>query len=109
MSFLNNSNTDPTSAPLMVEIGRLQRELDHANESIDDKLERLEEAGLGVVGLTTKLEDARVRIVTLEDEISRLVRREDRRIRRLLRLRCQKCRVRVDTKGLTEGVNVDER
>ena len=92
--------------PLISEIHRLQRELDRANDSIDDKLDKLEDAGMGVVGLTKKLEDARAKIVTLEDEITRLSRKEDRRTRRLTRIRCQKCHIKVDVKSLTQ---VDER
>jgi hypothetical protein len=109
MSWLNNTVGDSTVSPLIAEISRLQRELDRANESIDDKLDKLEDAGLGVVGLTKKLEDARSRIVALEDEIARLSRREDRRIRRLERARCQKCHTKVDLRGMTHPSEGDER
>ena len=50
----------------MEELHRLQKELDIANESIDDKLDKLGEAGLGVVELTKALEEARRRIAKLE-------------------------------------------
>jgi len=109
MSWLNNSAADPSVSPLVAEINRLQRELDRANESIDDKLDKLEDAGLGVVGLTKKLEDARSRIIALEDEIARLSRREDRRIRRLERARCQKCHIKVDLRDVITSVEADER
>src|ERR1700737_2142082 len=102
MSWLNNSPTDPTVSPLIAEISRLQRELDRANESIDDKLDKLEDAGLGVVGLTKKLEDARSKIVALEDEIARLSRKEERYMRRFSRMRCQKCNIKVDLRKLTQ-------
>ncbi|KAJ7224111.1 hypothetical protein GGX14DRAFT_548737 [Mycena pura] len=95
-SWLNNTTTDGAVSPLLVEISRLQQELDRANESIDNKLDQLEDAGLGVVGLTRRLEDARTKIVTLEEEIARLSRRDERRIRRLERARCQKCLVKVN-------------
>jgi predicted nucleic acid-binding Zn-ribbon protein len=100
---------EPPMEPLIAEINRLQSELDRANDSIDDKLDKLEDAGLGVVGLTKKLEDARARIVILEDEIARLSRREDRRIRRLERARCQKCLTKVDLRGITASAVIDER
>lgn len=109
MSWLNNTTADPSLSPLVAEINRLQHELDRANESIDDKLDRLEDAGLGVVGLTKKLEDARARILSLEDEIARLSRREDRRIRRLERARCQKCHVKVDWHTVLTSTAADER
>ncbi|KAF8238118.1 hypothetical protein L208DRAFT_1243498 [Tricholoma matsutake] len=98
ISWLNNT-TDPSMSPFIAEITRLQRELDRANESIDDKLDKLEDAGLGVVGLTKKLEDARSKISALEDEIARLSRREERRLCRLERTRCQKCHTKVNFLG----------
>lgn len=100
---MKTPTNDPSVAPLLSEIHRLQRELDRANESIDDKLDKLEDAGLGVVGLTKKLEDAKARIVSLEDEIERLNRREERRIRRLARVRCQKCNIKLDLRYLSQG------
>ncbi|KAF8075138.1 hypothetical protein FPV67DRAFT_1605655 [Lyophyllum atratum] len=102
MSWLNNTTSDPTVSPLVAEINRLQRELDLANDSIDDKLDKLEDAGLGVVGLTKKLEDARAKISTLEDEIARLSRREERRIRCLERARCQKCHIKINFSNLVQ-------
>ncbi|KAG6841233.1 hypothetical protein C0991_000517 [Blastosporella zonata] len=106
MSWLNNTAADPTLSPLISEINRLQKELDRANDSIDDKLDKLEDTGLGVVGLTKKLEDARAKISTLEDEIARLSRREERRIRRLEKARCQKCHIKIDFAKLNQ---LDER
>ncbi|KAL4266485.1 Pericentrin/AKAP-450 centrosomal targeting domain-containing protein [Pleurotus pulmonarius] len=96
MSWLNNSPTVPDVAPFVSEISRLQKELDLANQSIDDKLDKLEDVGFDVVGLTKKLEDARSRITSLEDEIARLLRREERRNHRLERIRCKKCLLKVD-------------
>lgn len=87
---------DPMVAPLVSEIARLQRELDRANESIDEKLEQLEDAGFGNVGLTQQLEDARARVSALEDEIARLSRKDDRRTRRMQKMKCNKCRTKVD-------------
>jgi predicted nucleic acid-binding Zn-ribbon protein len=109
MSWLNNTTSDPTVAPLVAEISRLQRELDRANESIDDKIDRLGEAGVGVVNLTKRLEDARSRITNLEEDIARLSRRENRRIRRLERARCLKCHGKVDLRGLDRAAEGDER
>ncbi|KAJ8079575.1 hypothetical protein PM082_011162 [Marasmius tenuissimus] len=102
MSWLNNTfAADSSVAPLVAELSRLQRELDLANESIDDKLDRLEDAGLGVVGLTRKLEQARSRIQALEDELARLKRGEERRLHRLERARCKKCLTKVDVRSLS--------
>ena len=100
---------DATSAPLMAEISRLQHELQLANESIDEKLDRLEDAGIGVVSLTNELEDARAKIIALEDEIGRLGRREQRRTQRLEKLRCQKCRMKVDVRALQQRPIGDDR
>lgn len=100
---------DPTVAPLVHELARLQQELDRANASIDEKLDRLEDAGFGAVDLTKQLEDARNEIVSLEDELARMSRREERRIRRLQRLRCTKCRTKIDMRGLDSTGDGDER
>ena len=100
---------DPSVSPLVAEIQRLQHQLDMANQSIDDKLDKLEDAGLGVVGLTTQLEDARERIAQLEDELARLSRKEDRMQRRLQSVRCTKCRAKVDLRGLLTASTGDER
>ncbi|KAG6831612.1 hypothetical protein H0H87_004674 [Tephrocybe sp. NHM501043] len=102
MSWLNNTSTDPTASPLVAEINRLQKELDRANDSIDDKLDKLEDTGLGVIGLTKKLEDARAKISAMEGEVARLSRREERRIRRLEKARCQKCRIKIDILKLNQ-------
>ncbi len=58
--------------PLLAEISSLQKQLDIANESIDDKLDKLEEAGLGVTDLTKALDEARSRIANLEVQLMHL-------------------------------------
>jgi DNA repair exonuclease SbcCD ATPase subunit len=103
------ANADPSVYPLVAEIHRLQRELDHANESVDEKLDRLEDAGHGVIGLTKKLEDARAQLAIKEDELSRLARREQRRVKRLERARCGKCKVKMDLRYLERAADGDER
>ena len=109
MSWLQTTIQTPGAAPLVAEIERLQHELDIANESIDEKLDRLEDAGVGSIKLTNQLEDARARVVSLEEELGRLARREDRRTRRLERLRCSKCRMKVDLRGVLHSHAGDER
>ena len=96
-------------SPLIAEIARLQAELDRANDNIDQKLDELEDAGLGAVSLTRDLEDARSKISQLENEVARLQRREQRRRHRIERLRCQKCLVKVDTSTLQRFCDADER
>ncbi|KAI0692519.1 hypothetical protein BC835DRAFT_1508673 [Cytidiella melzeri] len=108
LSWLQSTMHDATAAPLVAEIERLQSELERANESIDEKLDRLEDAGLGAVSLTNQLEDARAKIISLEDDVARLERREERRIRRLEKLRCQKCHIKVDTRALQQRSTGDE-
>ena len=103
-SWLNATMNDPTS-PFFSEIARLRQELERANQSIDEKLERIEEAGMDVVSLTRKVEDGRARIATLEDEIDRLSRKDDRRTRRLQKMRCWKCRTKIDARS----IDADER
>ncbi|KAG1881054.1 hypothetical protein F4604DRAFT_1992869 [Suillus subluteus] len=108
LSWLNNTTGDASVSPLLNEIARLQTELDRANDSIDQKLDELEDAGLGVVSLTRDLELARSKISQMENEMGRLERREERRLHRLQRLRCQKCMVKVDTSTLQRFYDADE-
>ncbi|KAG2345767.1 hypothetical protein BDR05DRAFT_960035 [Suillus weaverae] len=108
LSWLNNTTGDASVSPLLSEIARLQTELDRANDNIDQKLDELEDAGLGVVSLTRELELARSKISQMENEMGRLQRREDRRLHRLQRLRCQKCMVKVDTSTLQRFYDADE-
>lgn len=63
---------------------------------------------MGIVGLTEKLEDAKTRTATLEDEIGRLVRRDERRVRKLERVKCFECGVKVDVSRII-GNNDSER
>ena len=63
---------DAPAGRLLYEIQHLQRELNIANQSVDDKLDKLEEAGLDMVGLTNALESARQRILSLEKEMCML-------------------------------------
>ncbi|KAI8969366.1 hypothetical protein BD414DRAFT_503572 [Trametes punicea] len=108
MSWLQSTMQDPSVSPLVAELARLQQELDRANASIDDKLDRLEDAGFGAVELAKQLEDAREHIIALEDEVARLSRREERRLRRLERLRCRKCRTKIDVHSLQRMGEGDE-
>ena len=103
-SWLNATMNDPTS-PFFSEIARLRQELERANISIDEKLEQIEEAGMDVISLTRKVGDGRAMIATLEDEIARLSRKDDRRTRRLQKIRCGKCHTKVDTRN----IDADER
>ena len=95
---------DPTS-PFFSEVARLRQELERANQSIDEKLEQIEEAGMDVISLTRRVEDGRARIAALEDDVVRLTRKDDRRTRRLQKMRCGKCRLKVDTRS----IDADER
>jgi len=95
---------DPTS-PFFSEIARLRQELERANQSIDEKLEQIEDAGMDVISLTRQVEDGRARIAALEDDVTRLSRKDDRRTRRLQKMRCGKCRTKIDTRS----IDADER
>lgn len=101
---MNATTNDPTT-PFFSEIARLRRELERANQSIDEKLERIEEAGIDVISLTRQVEDGRAKIGALEDEIDRFSRKDDRRTRRLQKMRCRKCRTKIDARS----IDADER
>lgn len=109
MSWLRMSPSDPSVAPYIAEIQRLERELGRANESIDEKLDRLENAGFGNVELETRLNDERTKIAALEEDIARLDRREERRLRRLAKAKCPHCRQNVDLRSLNRAGDGDER
>ncbi|KAI0255954.1 hypothetical protein BJV78DRAFT_1279159 [Lactifluus subvellereus] len=108
MSWLHLSSSDPSVAPYIAEIQRLERELGRANESIDEKLDRLEHAGFGNVELEMRLNDERARAVALEEDIARLDRREERRLRRLSKVKCPHCHQRADLRSLNRVVDGDE-
>jgi len=103
-SRLNATMNDPTS-PFFSEVARLRQELERANQSIDEKLERIKEAGMDVVSLTRQVEDGHARIAALEDEADRLSRRDDRRTHRLQKMRCGKCCTKIDARN----IDADER
>src|SRR5579863_10244231 len=109
MSWLHMSPADPSVAPYIAEIQRLEKELGRANESIDEKLDRLESAGFGNVDLGMRLNDERAKTAALEGDIARLDRREERRLRRLARAKCPHCRHHVDLRSLNRAADADER
>jgi hypothetical protein len=109
MSWLRMSPSDASVAPYVAEIQRLERELGRANESIDEKLDRLENAGFGNVELEMRLNNERAKTVALEEDIARLDRREERRLRRLAKAKCPRCRQIVDLRSLSRVGDGDER
>lgn len=110
MSWLHMSPSDPSSvAQYIAEIQRLEVELGRANESIDEKLDRLERAGFGNVELEMRLNDERAKTAALEEDVARLDRREERRLRRLAKAKCPHCRHHVDLRGLNRIGDGDER
>lgn len=109
MSWLRMSPSDPSVAPYIEEIQRLEKELGRANESIDEKLDRLENAGFGNVDLEMRLNDERAKTAALEEDIARLDRREERRLHRLAKAKCPRCRQNVDLRSLNRLGDGDER
>jgi hypothetical protein len=104
MSWLRMSPSDTSVAPYVVEIQRLERELGQANESIDEKLDRLENAGFGNVELEMRLNNERAKTAMLEEDIAQLDRREERRLRRLAKAKCPHCWQIVDLRSLSHGL-----
>ncbi|KAI0045417.1 hypothetical protein FA95DRAFT_1495451 [Auriscalpium vulgare] len=108
MSWLHPTMADGSTSQYLTEIQRLQQELDRANDDIDEKLDRLEQAGFGVVELTQQLDDERARMAVLDDDLARLERREGRRLRRLEKVRCTNCRTKMDLRSLNRAADGDE-
>ncbi|CAE6536534.1 unnamed protein product [Rhizoctonia solani] len=77
-------------------------QLAEANESIDQKLDKLEVAGTETINLTKNLYLAKEKITSLERELARLGRREERLIKKLQRCRCTKCNMRFDASAVAQ-------
>jgi len=92
---------------LMNRIEVLKGELASANDHVDDKLEQLESAGVGIISLTKQLEMQKDRNVNLQQEIDRLSRREDRVIKRLERCKCGQCGKRFDASSTARRAHAD--
>ncbi|CUA78211.1 early endosome antigen 1 [Rhizoctonia solani] len=73
-----------------------------ANESIDQKLDKLEAAGAETINLTKSLYLSKEKITSLERELARLERREERLIKKLQRCRCTKCHMRFDASAVAQ-------
>ncbi|QRW02977.1 centrosomal targeting protein [Ceratobasidium sp. AG-Ba] len=103
-SWLNQSTmhglTDPEA--IHARLMEVDARLAEANESIDDKLDKLEKAGAGTVSLTTNLHVAKEKITSLERELAHLGRREERLIKKLQRCRCAKCHMRFDASAIVQ-------
>ncbi|KAK4046091.1 hypothetical protein OIV83_006371 [Microbotryomycetes sp. JL201] len=125
--FLSNmtawtpASGDTTIQPLLAQIEELELEkerlieqLNSANNSVDDKLIKLEQAGSGTVSLVRQLSDAKAKIARLEAELDRLLGRSgvlQKAKTKLTNLSCPACaaifdankvvRLRVD--DLTDG------
>lgn len=112
MSWLNQTtfaNGGAEASPYVRQIAALERELAHANESVDDKIDKLEEVGHGVVVLNTKLGDALTRVGVLENEVGRLERKEERRTKRMKKVKCLKCGGGLDLSAVFRIGDEDQR
>jgi len=91
------------------EIRRLQTELDKANDDIDEQLDRLRDLGLDATDVRRQLTDARSKCRSLEDDLARQSRRDERRLRRLEKARCTHCHAKIDLRSLNRDAAGDER
>jgi predicted nucleic acid-binding Zn-ribbon protein len=78
MSFLDKTDANATIAPLYEEIDDLHAQvkqyqalLASANDEVDDKLRKLNRAGLGAVDLSREVELGRERIKALEEQLAK--------------------------------------
>jgi predicted nucleic acid-binding Zn-ribbon protein len=109
MSWLQPSASEQSVTDYFTEMKRLQKELDRANEDIDDKLDRLNTISFDQVKLTQELADERARNTSLEDDLTRMTRRDERRLRRLEKVRCHRCHTHMDLRALNRVADGDER
>ena len=56
-----------------------------------------------------KRQEERQRTASLEDDLARLSRRDERRMKRLERARCGKCKSKVELRGMSGPIDADER
>lgn len=106
-TFANGGGAE--ASPYARQIAVLERELAHANESVDDKIDKLEEVGHGVVMLNTKLGDALAHVGVLENEVARLERREERRTKRMKKVKCLRCGGGLDLSAVFRIGDGDQR
>jgi len=87
------------TSPFFSDIARFRQDLERANQSINEKLEQIEDAGTDVISLIRRVGDERARIASLEDD-ARLSRKDDHRTRGLQKMRCGKCRTNIDSRSI---------
>ncbi|KAG8721405.1 hypothetical protein FRC08_013359 [Ceratobasidium sp. 394] len=103
-SWMNQSTMHGLADPeaIQARVAEVDARLAEANESIDDKLDRLEKASAGNVVLSKNLYLAKEKITSLEREVAHLGRREERLVKRLQRCRCAKCHMRFDASAVAQ-------
>ncbi|KAG9100904.1 hypothetical protein FRC06_003550 [Ceratobasidium sp. 370] len=103
-SWMNQSTMHGFADPEVIQAQMLElgARLAEANESIDDKLDRLEKAGAGAVTSSKDLYLTKEKITSLEREVAHLGRREERLIKKLQRCRCTKCHMRFDASAVAQ-------
>ncbi|KAG9121508.1 hypothetical protein FRC07_002496 [Ceratobasidium sp. 392] len=103
-SWMNQSTMHGLADPEAIQARLLEVDarLAEANESIDDKLDKLERASANTVTLSKNLYIAREKITSLEREIAHVGRREERLVKKLQRCRCAKCHMRFDASAIAQ-------
>ena len=84
---------------LELQVDELQSQLNVANSDIDDKLAKLDIAGMGRVSLAQAMENSRSRLIELEAELEALIGEGGsvhQLQRRLAYLICPECRTSFD-------------
>lgn len=92
-------------------VARLQSQVADANKQIDNKLDKLDMAGLDAVSLSKKLAESEERAALLEVELERLVGQDgdlERLKRKLERLACPACSSSFDANSIVK-LHVDKR
>ncbi|KAG8745658.1 hypothetical protein FRC10_007355 [Ceratobasidium sp. 414] len=103
-SWMNQSTMHGFADPEAIHARLLEvnARLAEANESIDDKLDRLEKASADTVASRKNLYLAKEKITSLEREVAHLGRREERLVKKLQRCRCAKCHMRFDASAVAQ-------
>ncbi|KAI0036219.1 hypothetical protein K488DRAFT_82325 [Vararia minispora EC-137] len=95
-----STSSEKSLSDYLAKIRDLQVQLDQANEDIDEKLDRLNNVNFEGVMLRQQLADERAKTLSLEDDLARQARRDERRMRRLEKARCTQCHAKIDLRSL---------
>ncbi|KAG8927962.1 hypothetical protein FRC02_007546 [Tulasnella sp. 418] len=96
-SILNQTTISMSGiSPILSQLEKMQNELVQAYDKVDDKMDKLQQAGRETMKLKVTVSDLEGKLTSLESEVEILKGKEDRLKERLTRWRCRTCGERGD-------------